>query len=73
MRDDDLEYERSRAEENFKRQVIRVTLGALGWIIVAPALWTWIDNAGRPHRWAAFFNRLGIDYWSSPTLQWLFN
>jgi hypothetical protein len=73
MRDDEYEYERSRAEERAKREFAVRLLGGIAAFPTLLLIFTWIDNAGKPHRWAAFFHRLGIDYWGSPTLQWLFN
>jgi len=73
MNDDDWEYHLARQREHETRQII---FSVLVTILSFPAFlmfFTYIDNVGRPHRWAAFCYRLGIDYWASPTLQWIFH
>jgi hypothetical protein len=72
MTDNDFEYQHAREKEREVRNFMIQLLGGIAAFPIMLMLFTYLDNAGRPHRWAEFFYRLGLDYWSSPILQWLF-
>ena len=73
MTDDEWEYHLAREREHETRLLVFRILVAIFSFPAFLMLFTYIDNAGQPHRWAIFFYRLGIDYWNNPVLQWFFH